>query len=243
MGRGKTVWAGMVLLLLVGVGSAQAQRRSPRPAGYVSLSFVAADAVGELQGFIDQAYGAQLEGAFPVDPSGTVRLRVDGGFLIYGHERLRYCYSLPFGCRLEADLNTTNTVFFAGVGPELALGAGPIEPYVNASMGFAYFVTTSSLADDYGYDDYGTTTNFDDVNLAWRAGGGVRVRVKGGRAPVSLDFGVERHENGVADFLTEGDIVDHPDGSITLYPNRSDADFLTFRFGVSFGIPRGRSRR
>jgi hypothetical protein len=47
---------------------------------------------------------------------------------------------------------------------------------------------------------------------------------------------VERHENGVADFLTEGDIIDHPDGSITMYPNRSEADFVAFRFGMTFGL-------
>ena len=34
----------------------------------------------------------------------------------------------------------------------------------------------------------------------------------------------------------EGDILDHPDGSITLFPNRSEADLMTFRFGVSVGF-------
>ena len=243
MCRGRMMGTGMALLMLMAAGSVEAQRHSPRPAGYVSLSFVAAESVGELQGFIDDAYGAQIEGSFGVEPTGMLRMRLDGGFLIYGHERFRYCYSAPFGCRIEADLNTTNAIFFAGIGPELALPLGPIEPYANVSGGFSYFVTTSSLSDDYGYDDYGTTTNFDDIGLAWRAGAGVRLRVKGGRAPIALDFGVERHENGVTDFLTEGDIVDHPDGSVTLYPNRSDADFVTFRFGVSFGIPRGHKHR
>ncbi len=52
------------------------------------------------------------------------------------------------------------------------------------------------------------------------------MRVSTGRTPVWLDFGVERHENGVAEFLTKGDIIDHPDGSITVLPNRSEANLV-----------------
>jgi hypothetical protein len=54
---------------------------------------------------------------------------------------------------------------------------------------------------------------------------------------VRADLGVERHDNGIASYPTQGYIVDGPDGSVTIYLNRSDADFLSFRFGVSVGIP------
>ena len=114
---------------------------------------------------------------------------------------------------------------------------------MNASLGFSAVVTTSSLGGDDGYDDYASTTNFSDGVFAWRAGGGVRIRVNGGRKPVYLDFGVERHQNGIADYLTKGDILDHPDGSITLFPNRTEANLVTFRMGVSFGIPHRGDRR
>ena len=62
------------------------------------------------------------------------------------------------------------------------------------------------------------------------------MRVGGGHNPVYLDFGVERHDNGIANYLTEGDIVDHSDGSVTIYPNRSEADLLSFRFGVAVSV-------
>jgi hypothetical protein len=32
--------------------------------------------------------------------------------------------------------------------------------------------------------------------------------------------------------------VDGLDGSVTIYPNRSDADLLSFRLAVSVGIPK-----
>ena len=41
-----------------------------------------------------------------------------------------------------------------------------------------------------------------------------------------------------AEYLREGDIQDNPDGSITLFPVRSDTDLLTFHVGFSVGIAR-----
>jgi hypothetical protein len=240
MGRGGIGGAVALLALAVWAGGAEAQRRdggNRAPAGYVGFALLGADPIGELGSHIDAGIGGQLMASLPVEPTGHLRLRGDFGFVIYGHERQRFCYGVPVGCRIEMDLNTTNSILFGGLGPELVFLTGAVEPYMNATFGFSYFATTSSLQGEHDYDDFGSTTNFDDAVFAWRAGGGVRVRVAGGRRPVSLDLGVERHENGVAEFLTEGDIQDNPDGSITLYPRRSQADLTTVRLGVSIGIP------
>lgn len=242
MGRGGIGGLAALLALAVMAGGAEAQRLDRDPAGYVGIALIGADPIGDLGYYIDAGVGAQFMGALPVEPSGHLRLRGDFGFVVYGHERQRFCFGAPVGCRIEMDLNTTNSIVFGGLGPELVLARGAVEPYVNATFGFSYFSTMSSLSGDRDYEEYFNTTNFSDAVYSWRAGGGVRVRVSGGRKPVSLDFGVERHENGMADFLTEGDIEDHPDGSITLYPNRSEANLVTFRLGVSIGIPRGGER-
>lgn len=234
MGRGGMTGVAALLALALSAGGAEAQRSR----GYVGIAFIGADPVGELGAYIDEGFGGQFSGAWAPDPRGHVRLRGDFGFLIYGHERQRLCFSTPIGCRIETDLTTTNSVLFGGIGPELVLATGAVEPYLNASFGFSYFVTTSSLSGESEWDDWANTTNFDDGVFAWRLGGGMRVRVSNGRKPVFLDFGVERHENGVADFLTKGDIVDHPDGSISLYPNRSEANLFTFRMGVTIGVGR-----
>jgi len=244
MGRtGRRLGIALMVLALV-AGHADAQRRAPRrPAGYVGLSLVGAGPLGELGNYIDAGGGGQFYAMVPLDAEGRVRMRGDLGFLVYGHERQRFCFSYPVGCRIEMDLTTTNAVFFGGLGPEVALATGDVEPYLNASFGFSYFATTSSLSGDREYEDFASTTNFSDAVFAWRAGGGIRIRVKSGRKPVSLDLGVERHENGVAEFLTKGDIVDNPDGSVTMFPNRSEANLVTFRLGVTVGIPRGRKVR
>lgn len=114
---------------------------------------------------------------------------------------------------------------------------------MNASVGFAWFGTRSSLAGEADYDDFASTTNLSDLVAATRLGAGLRIRVKGGRKPIAVDLGVERHQNGVAEFLTEGDIVDHPDGSVTLHANRSEANLMAFRVGISIGVPRDRDGR
>jgi hypothetical protein len=124
----------------------------------------------------------------------------------------------------------------------VVLANGPIEPYLYASFGFTYFVTSTSLRGTNDLESFASSTNFSDGMLAWRGGGGLRMRLSSGRTPVSLDVGLERHQNGVAEFLTKGDIIDHPDGSITVLPNRSEANLVTFRMGVSVGIPHKRQQ-
>jgi hypothetical protein len=218
-----------VAALAVSAGGAGAQ-------GRVDVSFVGVDPIGEMGRYVSAGGGIQVGGAIAPERNSPIRLRSDFGFIVYGYESRRVCLSETVGCRIELDLNTTNAIFYGGVGPEIVLARGPVEPYVHAQMGFSYFVTTSSLRSTWEWEDFATTTNFDDVMWSWRAGGGMRVRLSGGRSPVYLDLGVERHQNGLADFLTEGDIEDHPDGSITLYPNRSEANMVVFRVGASIGF-------
>lgn len=233
--RRVTAMAGMAVLSF-GMGEGVAGQQAP---AMVGVSLVAADPRGEMGAFVDDGFGGQGWATWPLDSRGHLRLRGDVGFVVYGHERQRLCFGAPIGCRIEVDLTTTNSIAYGGVGPELVLATGRVQPYVHGAWGFSYFATTSSLSGTHEADDWGTTTNFDDLVGAWRFGGGLRVQVAGGRTPVWLDVALERHENGVADYLTRGDIVDHADGSITLYPIRSEANLTSVRLGVSIGLPRG----
>lgn len=218
-------------LLLAGV-DVEAQR-SRSIGGSFDVSFIAADAVGELGAFVDQGFGLEIGGGAPMAADGQLRLRGDLGFLLYGVERLHYC---SFGCWAGSELTTTNAIVYGQIGPELVLLKGDVQPYLHAGVGLSYFVTSSSLDDHDGYGSYLETTNYSDVVLGFTYGGGVRFRMGGGRRPVFLDLGVERLDNAEASYLTAGDIVDHDDGSVTIYPNRSDADLVAFELGVSIGV-------
>lgn len=211
------------------------------PSAYLGIGFIGADPVGEFGALVDDGFGIDLEGRLPLSSAGPLALRLDGGFMVYGHERRGMCFPAPVGCRVGLDLNTYNTIAYIGVGPELA-GPGSVSPYVNGSLGLTWFVTNSSLSGADDFDTNFSTTNHSDGVMSLRAGGGVRFKV-GGSAwrPVMLDVGAQYHRNGNAEYLREGDIVDYPDGSIALYPNHSETNLVTFKVGVSFGVGGGPS--
>ena len=57
-----------------------------------------------------------------------------------------------------------------------------------------------------------------------------------GNGPVFIDLGATWHNNPVTSYLTNGDIVDNPDGSVSMYPNLSDTDMLSFKMGVAIAL-------
>lgn len=246
-------WTAMALVVMMGMVAreAAAQRRRPPeppyeraeqyrergPAAYVGLGFFGMEPRGDFAFLVDDGWGGQLEGSFPVVRSGALRLRLDVGLVSYGHEHRDVCFGPPVGCRISLDLTTDNMIFFAGAGPELAL-PGRVSPYVNASVGFSYFSTFSSLKGDRDAEPFATTEHFDDFVPASRLGGGLRLQLKGGRTPLFVDVGAQYHRNGVAEYLVEGDIVDNADGSISIFPNRTEANLVTYQVGFSVGIPR-----
>lgn len=210
--------------------------------GYFGGSFTIAETQGEFADYVDGGLGGSLHYIHALDPDGWLALRVDGGFAIYGYERQTVPLSPTLGGRILVDLTTSNNIAWIGVGPQIGVPDGRLRPYVNGYAGYSYLATSSSVeaVDDYYYDDrdYFTTTNFDDWSFSYGGGAGVYIPVRGGPQPVSIDLGVRYHNNGEAEYLREGDIQDNPDGSITLYPVRSDTDMLTFHIGFSVGITR-----
>ena len=71
------------------------------------------------------------------------------------------------------------------------------------------------------------------MTYALTGGGGFLVSLS---RKVSLDMSAQWTFNGDVEYLTEGDIVDNWDGSITMYPIRSEANLMTFRFGVAIAL-------
>ena len=224
-----------LLSLATGVSAQSVEVEPPRAT--VGLSFLVGEPVDEFSDYVDAAFGGELLGRYPLDPRGLVSLRADLGIMVYGHESKRVC--IGGTCRIQGRLNTSNNIFFGGLGPELGVPLGFARPYANAFLGFGYFNTSSSLEDLGGGEDLFNTENFGDGTFSWGLGGGVEIRLGGSRTPVALNLGARYHRHGVMEYLTEGDIVDLPDGSVELYPNRSEANLITYRLGITIGIPRG----
>ena len=227
------VWLGGFLLPT----EAQAQSEEVRaPRGYLDFTLVGAQPTGDFGLIVERGWGFELGGRYELDPVGLFSLRGSIGFINYGNETLQFCS--VYSCRVGVDLDTQNNILFLGIGPELAMQVGRLRPYGRVSLGLAYFVTTSGLSgsDDWAGYTYANTTNLDDVVFQKRIGTGLGVRLSNGRHPTWLDLGADYHRNGTATYLREGDIVDQPDGSVVIYPRRTDANLWSFRVGVSVGI-------
>ncbi len=221
---------------------AQPDRAAPGPVrAQAGGALFIAQPVGEFADYVDVGVGLGGHLLVRLDPAGAVSLRLDGGFVNSGRESKRVCLSRTIGCRILVDLVTSNNILFGSIGPQLAVPSGPVRPYVNGGIGLSYFATTSSVSGTSSSDDdFARTTNFDDVTLAWSAGGGLYIPLRIGSTAFAIDLGARYLLNGEVEYLREGDIEDHPDGSITLHPTRSEANLLVWQIGVSFGIPSGR---
>jgi hypothetical protein len=133
------------------------------------MSFVAADAIGEFGFAIDHGFGLDLNAGIPMAADGHPRLRLDGGFIIY---RIESVYYFAYGCRVGSELTTTNSILYGGVGPEIVLARGDVQPYVHATAGMSWFVTSSAVDHQHGYDSSLNTTNYSDHVFGWKFGGG-----------------------------------------------------------------------
>ena len=210
--------------------------QEPEPAaGPLSVggNLLFANPVGQFAENVDFGFGVAGHGRLAVDPDGILSVRIDLGFVNYGNEEILICITIP--CRVTGEITTSNDILLFGIGPELGTRQGRIRLYTGASIGLAYFSTTSSVdGTDFRGEPFASTTNYDDVTFAWRAGPGMQLRVwDGDEASVALDLFARYHGNGEARYLRKGDIVDLPDGSVELRPRQSETNFWTVGFGAS----------
>jgi len=192
--------------------------------------------VGEFQDYVDHGWGLDAFFRWNADPHGILSLRLDGGFVEYGSETKRFPL-LPGTGRITVKLTTSNNIAWMGVGPQLTIPTPFMQPYVNASAGFSYFFTESSVAGSSDNTNFADTQNYDDGTFAWGVGGGFLIPFHTRKANIALDLGVRYHGNGQVSYLRKGGIEDLPGGQILLHPIQSEANLLTYRLGVSVLIP------
>jgi opacity protein-like surface antigen len=208
----------------------------PSPVAYGGVQATWARPVGEFREYVRHGAGLNFNGVWTPVRDGPLALRADGGFIVYGSETKRVCFSSTVGCRVQLDLNTTNSIAYVNAGPQLMVPTGPVRPYANAGIGFSYFATTSKVEGSQNSEPFASSTNFDDITLAWAGGGGVLIPLSRGRTPVLLDIGGRYNGNGQVEYLKRGDIQDNPDGTIGFTPTRSQANLVTIQIGISVGI-------
>lgn len=194
---------------------------------------------GEFDDFVGTGFGVGGHLSFPISEPGWLRVRLEGGNVVYGREELTVPLSSTIR-RVRADVTTTNNVSFLGIGPELARPVGSLRPSVHGLVGLGYLFTQSSVrgsSDDFFHRrGFARTTNFDDLTLALGVGGGLGIVLGPSARSPRLDVGVQYRFQGDARYLREGGIEERPDGSLLLRPIESDTDLLLLRAGVTFGL-------
>jgi hypothetical protein len=201
------------------------------------VAFVA-QPVGEFKSYVNNGFGGGAHLLVRIDPQGFLALRVDGGYLVYGHETKRV--SLPGAGRVEFDVTTSNNILTYSVGPQLMVPTGPVRPYVNAFAGGAYFFTESSVGGSDNASDFASTRNFGDNVPSYGYGGGVFVPFTVRDAFVGLDLGARFIRNGFTRYLREGGITDLPSGGYTVAPIESETNLVVYHAGVRVGLRRRR---
>ena len=223
------VFVALVLALPLCMNAQNLVRHSK---GQIGFNGSLARPVGEFQDYVDWGGGLGAYGVVNFDRRNQIGLRFGGSLVVYGHESYP-AQLLPSTGRIWVDVNTDNFIVDFGVGPQITFGRGPVRTYVYGTAGFSYFATVSSLDGADGGPDFAHTTNFDDITYALTGGGGILFSLS--RA-VSLDLSTQWTLNGDVEYLTRGDIIEYHDGSIAMFPTRSEANLMTFRVGVAIGL-------
>jgi len=189
---------------------------------------------GEFASNVGRGYGFDLNGLFKIDYRGFLNLRADVGGVQYGRERKDASFFGITG-RVTLDLETTNSIAWGAIGPQIMIPDGPFRPYANAAIAYTVFSTTSTLTDPSSGFQYASQDNANDGSHAWIFGSGILIPFGESGA---FNLGARYYYGGRATYLNKGDITDNPDGSITLNPRNSKTDLVLWQLGFSFAIPR-----
>jgi hypothetical protein len=212
-----------------------AQRADSDASAAVGISLLGLKPQGDFATNVNFAGGIGGNFLYGLDPQGILSLRVDLAYLLYGSER----YRVPLGGGplglINVDVNTTNNIVTGGVGLQLFQPGPTVRPYANATAGFSYFFTTSSVAGTQQQEAFASSTNYSDGGFAWSAGGGLYVPLRAGSTNIQLDLGAKWLDNGRRDYLRP-DGITFVGSDVQLNPVRTEAPGLQFHLGIVIPI-------
>ncbi|MDH3733410.1 MAG: outer membrane beta-barrel protein [Gemmatimonadota bacterium] len=182
---------------------------------------------GEFSQFVRTGFSTNVHAVLGLEPSNTIALRLDGGWGNYGGQRITFG-----GFPGPATVSTNHNVATFGIGPQIQIDSGPVQPYINGFVGMGYFYTATSFADPWAW---GSVLNFDDVAFSYGVGGGLGLGL-GPRSPVRLTLDVQYRRHDDVQYLREGGIADDGFGAPIVTPIISDANFFTFQLGAAVGL-------
>jgi hypothetical protein len=242
MNRTFLTLASVALFAAPGAATAQRDGRAvyatDGTSNFVGGDFVYAQPQGEFGKYVNGAFGVAGHFIHAFDPNGVIAFRAELGYLIYGERTARQPLGGGALGLINVDVTTSNSILIGGAGLQLMAPTGVVRPYLAGTLGFSYFVTSSSVAgSDYGSSPFAESQNFSDGGFTTAWGGGLYIPLSFGSRAVSLDLGVQQHKTGDVQYLTANSITfNGSNAPPTIQPVRSAADYLTYRLGVSVAL-------
>ena len=199
----------------------------------VGADFAIFQPKGEFASNVPTGYGFDLTGLYKLDPKGWFGIRADMGGVRYGHEHIPLGFFGPSG--IELDLNTDNKIEFGSLGLQLQIPDGWFRPYASASYAAVHFTTESCVSNPDNLVQDTCHSNHGDWAGAGVFGGGLTIPF--GKSFAALNLGARYHYGAKATYLRKGDIIDNPDGTVTLNVRSSKTDLVLWQIGFSYNIP------
>ena len=215
-------------------GAALADSNALRvPRWHIGVAADIGQPVGDFKQNVNNAVGLQAHVLLRLDRHGLAAIRLQGGWLNYGHESQRSCVGTTPGCRVAVNVTTTNGILSFGVGPQFSYPIGWLRTYGYGLVGVSRFATLSGLGGGILPEIVAADENFGDTGLAWSGGVGVQLPV---HKRATVDVGVAYQGHGRRDYLIKGGLTDNADGSLAFDVKRSNADLFAIRIGVTTTI-------
>ncbi len=192
---------------------------------------------------IDHAFGLGVNARYALDSAGHFGVRIDGAWLLHGWENRDVDLRSPLGGTQVVELMTTNSMAFAGIGPEFSATVGRFRPYVGASAGMALFHTSVSGERKDKDVQYKLDVQHHNVVFSYAGHAGVTVPLTANPRGISLDLGARYQHSDKADFLRKGDVTVEEAGTISLSPVRANADTWVLFAGLSVPLSARRGDR
>ncbi len=242
MRRSLAALAGLLSFATPAAGQAQPAADSTAvvtPRWQVGLAADVGQPVGDFKRNVNNAAGVQGHVLLRLDRYGLASLRLQGGWLNYGHESQRSCLTTSTRCRVAVNVTTANGILSMGVGPQVTLPLGRLRTYGYGLVGMSRFATVSGLGGGIVPDLVAADENFGDAGVIWSGGVGLQLPVY---HSTTIDVGVAYQSHGRRDYLVKGGLTDNPDGSLGFDIKRTKADLYAIRMGVTTAIPWGRRK-
>lgn len=170
-------------------------------------------------------------------PNAPFGFGLNVGYYIYGMEsRKEPMWNIP---EVKLQVDRTNSLLNFHAVFELGLPEGSVRPYVQGLFGGEYLYTTTSVKNESNYEEFASSTNYDDWAWSYGVGGGLCILLSGDpeteQEAIYLDLMGRYLFGSKAKYLKEGS-VEVNGQQVTYHPSESKTDMLTIHAGVRIAL-------